>query len=105
MGFNARLLYQWLGNGWQFFILNRERIFKGWMMVGCFSNEVQCSNTFSMVGQWLAVFQIQLRAYLQGLDDGWLFFRWGSMLYYFLNGWVMVGSFSNLIESLSVRVG
>ena len=105
MGFHARLLYQWLGNGWQFFILNRERIFKGWMMVGCFSNEVQCSNTFSMVGQWLAVFQIQLRAYLQGLDDGWLFSRWGSVLYYFLNGWVMVGSFSNLIESLSVRVG
>ena len=56
------------------------------MMVGRFSNGVQCSNTFSMVGQWLAVFQIQLRAYLQGLDDGWPFFKWGSMLLYFFDG-------------------
>ena len=46
MGFNAALLlYQWLGNGWQFFKLNWERIFKGWMMVGHFSNGVQCSIT------------------------------------------------------------
>ena len=65
------------------------------MMVGCFSNGVQCSITLTMVGSWLAVFQIELRAYLQGLGDGWLFFRWGSMLYQSLNGWVMVGSFSN----------
>ena len=105
MGFNALLLSQWLGNGWQFFKFNWEPFCEGWMMVGCFSNGVQCSITLTMVGSWLAVFQIQLRAYLQGLDDGWLFFKWGSMLYYFNNGWVMVGSFSNSIESLSVRVG
>ena len=59
------------------FKLNCERIFKGWMMVGCFSDGVHWSITFSMVGQWLAVFQIEYRAYLQGLDDGWLFFKKG----------------------------
>ena len=64
-------------------------------MVGCLSDGVQCFITLSMVGSWLAVFQIELKANLQGLDDGWLFFRCGSMLYYFLNDWVMVGSFSN----------
>ena len=49
--------------------------------------------------------QIWLRSYLQGLGDGWLFIRWGSMLYHSLNGWFMVGSFSNWIESESSRVG
>ena len=105
MGFNTLLLSQWLVNGWQFFKFNWEPFCEGWMMVGCFSNEVQCSITLTMVGSWLAVFQIQLRAFLWGLDDGWLFFKWGSMLYHFNNGWVMVGSFSNSIESISSRVG
>ena len=68
------------------------------MMVGCFSDGVQGYITLSMVGSWLAVFQIEMRAYLQGLDDGWLFFRWGSIFYYFLNGWMMVGCFSNEVQ-------
>ena len=49
-------------------------------MVSCFSNGVQCSITLTMVGSWLVVFQIELRVYLQGLDDGWPFFKFGSML-------------------------
>ena len=77
MWFKALLLSQWLGNGWQFFKFNWEPFCEGWMMVGCFSNEVQCSITLTMVGSWLAVFQIQLRTFLWGLDDGWLFFKKG----------------------------
>ena len=78
-------------------------------MVGSFSNSIESLSVrvgwWLAVLTWLAVFQIWLRSYLQGLGDGWLFIRWGSMLYHSLNGWFMVGSFSNWIESESSRVG
>ena len=44
------------------------------MMVGCFSNGVQCFITSSMVGPWLAVFQYICNAYLKWLDGGWQIF-------------------------------
>ena len=81
MRFNALILFQWLGNGWQFFKLDWECIFEGWMMVGCFSkrgsmlyyfiNGWAMVGNFSkylycismMVGWWLADFHIWFIAY------------------------------------------
>ena len=102
-----RAYLQGLDDGWLFFRWGSmlQYFFNGWAMVGSFSNSI--GSISSRAGWWLAVFQMGFNALLlsQWLDDGWLFFKWGSMLYYFNNGWVMVGSFSNSIESLSVRVG
>ena len=49
------------------------------MMVGCFSNGVQCFIPSSMVGPWLAVFPNINNAYLGRLDGGWQIFIFGLL--------------------------